>query len=220
MQCPGQDRTNWKDASAFDVPCPCCGTGLEFFRDEASRRCPQCGHKFANPRSIMGCAEWCAEAERCTGLPLDRIPQAREARWTGRLMELVERQLGGDSARMAYALLVLQHARAICGSQEVDVRTVLAAAILAQCDLWDHGPDVEQIGFDAASTEQVCCLLDAYRQRKNADRPELDLMADAGRLAKLTTSWRALSPEEIKQRIEVDLATAVARERARQLFHT
>lgn len=34
MKCPGQDRRYWKPGDIFDVECPQCGNGVEFFKDE------------------------------------------------------------------------------------------------------------------------------------------------------------------------------------------
>jgi hypothetical protein len=41
---------------------------VEFFKDDARRRCQGCGHVFANPKLNEGCAQWCEFAEKCLGL--------------------------------------------------------------------------------------------------------------------------------------------------------
>ena len=66
--CPGKDRSNWTADDIFEVPCSKCGTSLEFFKDDARRYCPQCGTGGArNPSSLtIGCAAWCAAAEKCS----------------------------------------------------------------------------------------------------------------------------------------------------------
>ena len=45
MRCPGQDMRYWKYDSIFEVKCPHCGEKVEFFKDEASRKCPNCKKK-------------------------------------------------------------------------------------------------------------------------------------------------------------------------------
>ena len=67
MKCPGQDVRYWKPDAVFEVPCPACGAAVEFFKDDAWRKCHKCGHRFSNPRIDLGCAEWCPYAEQCLG---------------------------------------------------------------------------------------------------------------------------------------------------------
>ena len=65
MRCPGQDMARWKPQDLFEVPCPSCGGRVEFFKDDARRRCPACRRAVRNPRLDAGCAEWCRHAEVC-----------------------------------------------------------------------------------------------------------------------------------------------------------
>lgn len=67
MRCPGQDSRYWKPEAIFEVPCPKCGTPLEFFKDEPTRRCKKCGHKAVTARMNFGCAAYCKYAEQCLG---------------------------------------------------------------------------------------------------------------------------------------------------------
>lgn len=64
--CPGKDRSTWTADDIFEVPCSKCGTALEFFKDDARRYCPQCGTCVPNPSLDIGCAAWCAAAEKCS----------------------------------------------------------------------------------------------------------------------------------------------------------
>ncbi|MBN2159160.1 MAG: hypothetical protein JW807_07175 [Spirochaetes bacterium] len=65
--CPGQDTRYWRPGDIFNVTCGSCGTSVEFFKDDASRRCPGCGIRVRNPRLTMGCAAWCRHARECLG---------------------------------------------------------------------------------------------------------------------------------------------------------
>jgi hypothetical protein len=67
MRCPGQDTQYWKPGDIFDVDCPGCGGKVEFFKDEATRRCRNCGEKIHNPKMDLGCAEHCRYAVDCIG---------------------------------------------------------------------------------------------------------------------------------------------------------
>ena len=63
--CPGQNTLFWKPEDIFETECPVCDHPVEFFKDDVSRKCPNCGYRFPNPRLDMGCLEWCPYADRC-----------------------------------------------------------------------------------------------------------------------------------------------------------
>ena len=65
MRCPGQDTRYLKPDDIFEVNCGQCGYSIEFFKDDASRRCPNCGSRIANPKISVGCAQWCKHAKEC-----------------------------------------------------------------------------------------------------------------------------------------------------------
>ncbi len=66
-RCPGQDQQYWKPEDIFEIPCPYCGTMMEFWKDEPFLKCYHCERNVRNPRIDLGCAEWCKEADKCTG---------------------------------------------------------------------------------------------------------------------------------------------------------
>ena len=67
VKCPGQDTRFWRPGDIFEIKCSRCGRMVEFFKDEASRRCPGCGKRIYNPRLTLGCAQWCPHAKECLG---------------------------------------------------------------------------------------------------------------------------------------------------------
>ncbi|HOE64910.1 MAG TPA: hypothetical protein PLO62_00150 [Candidatus Hydrogenedentes bacterium] len=48
--CPGPYRKDWHPEDIFLVTCPECGVAVEFWKDDASQRCPQCKATVSNPR--------------------------------------------------------------------------------------------------------------------------------------------------------------------------
>ena len=64
-KCPGQDPRFLKPRDIAEAQCQSCGRTVEFWPDEAVRRCPRCGRRTANPRLNLRCLEWCAHAEAC-----------------------------------------------------------------------------------------------------------------------------------------------------------
>jgi len=49
-KCPGQDNRIWNERNVYDVECSNCGTAVEFWKDDKSHKCPDCGQDVANPR--------------------------------------------------------------------------------------------------------------------------------------------------------------------------
>ena len=73
FRCPGQDPRFFKPEDIFEVDCPGCGHAVEFFKDEPSLKCRNCGKTVANPKIDLGCAEWCKYADKCTGVPFNKV---------------------------------------------------------------------------------------------------------------------------------------------------
>ena len=49
-KCPRQDPNHFKTGDIFEIPCPKCGNSIEFFKDEAARKCKNCGNKVVNTK--------------------------------------------------------------------------------------------------------------------------------------------------------------------------
>jgi len=50
MKCPGQDTLYWNEEAIYNARCPECDQPVEFFKDDTTRKCPSCGHRFLNPK--------------------------------------------------------------------------------------------------------------------------------------------------------------------------
>jgi hypothetical protein len=66
-RCPG--KQSLRNLESVVVPCPDCGRLVEFFTDEAKRRC-RCGHVLLR-EALPKCAEWCVAAQQCLGQAID-----------------------------------------------------------------------------------------------------------------------------------------------------
>jgi len=74
-KCPGQDLSRKKlEDIVCNLPCPKCGSDVEFFFDDKNRICPACGAKVSKSDVQLlkdfGCADWCGAAEKCIGSDL------------------------------------------------------------------------------------------------------------------------------------------------------
>ncbi len=130
MQCPGQDSRYWKPEAIFETKCPKCGNEVEFFKDDTTRTCKQCGHRFLNPGLDFGCASYCQYAEQCIGnLPPELIAQ-KEGLLKDRVAIEVKRYFGRDFKRIGHAARVARHAEQIGREEEANLAVVLTAAYL------------------------------------------------------------------------------------------
>lgn len=131
MKCPGQDTRYWKADDIFVAECPKCGAEIEFFKDDARRRCAWCGHMFYNPKIELGCAEWCQYAEKCVP-DLVRAKKAAQ-NFKELLSEMVKSHLGDGSAweRTAQGL---QYAQDLLKAEGGDPKVVFAAVLLHRVD--------------------------------------------------------------------------------------
>ncbi len=76
--CPGQDTRFWRPDDIFEVQCSACAKPVEFFKDDAYRRCSSCGRKIQNPKLKLGCAAWCEHAKECLGFePAEQMRRSR-----------------------------------------------------------------------------------------------------------------------------------------------
>ncbi len=130
MKCPGQDSRYWKPGAIFEVQCPRCGHEVEFFKDDTTRLCKKCGHRFVNPEMDFGCASYCAYAEQCLGdLPPELLAQ-RDDLLKDRVAVEMKRYFGQDFKRIGHAANVARYAERIVKEERGNPAVVLCAAYL------------------------------------------------------------------------------------------
>ncbi len=236
MKCPGQDRGYWKGDCVSELPCPRCGSTVEFFKDESSRSCGQCGHRFSNPRVALDCASWCDQAEACLGLSYAHGYELGEGdtALSGRLMQALEQEFQHEPARFARALLVFQHAKELASMVGVNPGVVLPAALLLELE-GDPSPTsgsplpeagsllrsqelLSRARVDPDSIVGITGLLDSLRNRPEEDRDEVRVLEDSLTLAKMTIADRPADLRGLESLIESRLRTEAGKARARQLF--
>ncbi|WP_054029887.1 hypothetical protein [Desulfatitalea tepidiphila] len=156
MKCPGQDTQFWDAKSIFEAPCPQCGRPVEFFKDDTSRRCGHCGHRFVNPKMDFGCAAYCKFAEQCLGqLPPELVAQKEEL-FKDRVAIAVKRHLKTDFKRIGRAARRSRHAEQICREEQANPAAVLIAAYL-----WDIGAASPEAGAEGGPAHALLADLKA-----------------------------------------------------------
>ncbi len=130
MRCPGQDTRFWKEESIFEVECPKCGNTVEFFKDEATRRCTKCDAKLVNPKMDFGCALHCKFAEQCLGdLPPELLAERNDL-LKDRVAIEMKRYFQRDFKRIGHASRVARYAEEIFKEEGGDQAVILSAAYL------------------------------------------------------------------------------------------
>lgn len=238
--CPGQDTRFWRPGDIFEVNCQSCGNSLEFFKDEATRRCRKCGARVTNPRFSLGCAQWCEHAKECLGYDPKEAEEADEAAesMVDRLIADMKSVFGKDQKRIEHALTVLEHSRALLRSEEASPKVVMAAAVLHDIGIKEaekkHGsaagayqemegpPIAERImkeaGLDNETIEHVSHIVGSHHRGNDIDTPEFRIVWDADFLVNLPEEHPDLSGAEIEKKIEKIMRTESGKARAREMF--
>jgi putative nucleotidyltransferase with HDIG domain len=130
MKCPGQDIRYWKPEAVFDVKCPKCGNAVEFFKDDSTRKCRNCGHKFINPKMDFGCASYCQYAAQCVGDLSEEYKAQREDTLKERIAVEMKKYFKKDFKRIGHAMRVACYAEKIGKNEGGDLSVILTAAYL------------------------------------------------------------------------------------------
>ena len=128
MKCPGQDSRYWKPGAIFEAKCPKCGRDVEFFKDDTSRKCDGCGHRFVNPHMDFGCAAYCQFAEQCIGTLPPELAAQQESFLKDRVALEMKRYFKNDFRRIGHATRVARHAEKIGKDVGGNMAVILAAA--------------------------------------------------------------------------------------------
>jgi len=130
MKCPGQDTQYWSEDAIFETECPECGHPMEFFKDDATRRCAGCKKKIVNPKMDFGCASYCKFAEQCLGTLPEEFVAQRDDLLKDRLAVEVKRYLGTDFKRIGHAAKVANFVEKIEKKEKANLPVILCAAYL------------------------------------------------------------------------------------------
>ncbi len=130
MKCPGQDTQYWNAEAIFETQCPECGHPMEFFKDDATRRCGGCKKKIVNPKMDFGCASYCKFAEQCLGTLPEEFVAQRDDLFKDRVAVEMKKYLGTDFKRIGHAAKVANYAEKIGKKEKGNLPVILCAAYL------------------------------------------------------------------------------------------
>ncbi len=205
MKCPGQDSRYWKPDAIFETTCPECQKPVEFFRDDPTRKCPSCGHRFANPRMDFGCAAYCKFADQCIGsLPPELVAQ-RENLLKDRIAVEMKKYFGRDFNRIGHATRVARYAEKIGLAEGGNMAVILASAYLHDIGIHEaerkygssasrhqeaEGPPIargilEKLGASADLIDEVCDIIGHHHHPRDEETTNFKILYDADRIVNI-----------------------------------
>lgn len=216
MKCPGQDTRFWGPEAISESSCPKCGGPLEFFKDESSRKCRQCGAKILNPQMDFGCASYCRFAVQCLGTDMPpELLAKRTDLLKDRIAAEVKKFLGRNFKRIGRALKVVEYAGKIQQSEGGDPAVVtLAAYLSAIAGGASTGPDRDAGWFSQEDVTEAQSILSRTGAPEELTRATLSILNNLGgtgprdnsvnfkcvfdaiRIADLTEAIKAGQPEK------------------------
>ena len=240
MKCPGQDTQYWKPGAIFETQCPKCGNTVEFFKDDTTRKCDKCGHRFVNPDMDFGCAAYCPYAEQCIGdLPAELIAQ-QEDLLKDRVAIEMKRYFKNDFRRIGHASRVARYAERIGKKEKGNLAVILTAAYLHDIGIHEaekkHGSTAAQfqeaegpavarcilgkLGAKDELIEEVCDIIAHHHHPRSKDSINFKVVYDSDLLENTEEKKQKKSMDnaELGRWIEKSFLTVAGREMAKDVL--
>lgn len=238
MKCPGQDSRYWKPGAIFEVKCPECGNEVEFFKDDTTRLCKKCGHRFVNPEMDFGCASYCPYAEQCLGdLPPELLAE-RDDLLKDRVAIEMKRYFGQDFKRIGRAANVARYAERIVKEEKGNPAVVLCAAYLHDIGIHEaerkynstavqhhqkEGPPIARdiltrLGTREELIEEVCDIIGHHHHPGNKETLNFKIVYDADLIVNLRERQKdgEIEREKLSEIIEKKMLTDAGKRLARE----
>ena len=240
MKCPGQDSRYWKPGAIFESKCPECGHSVEFFKDDTTRKCPKCEHKFANPKMDFGCASYCQYAAECIGdLPPELLAQ-KEDLLKDRIAIEMKRYFKSDFKRIGHATRVARYAERIGKNERGNLAVILAAAYLHDIGIHEsekkynstaakyqeqEGPPIARsimikLGAKEELIEEVCDIIGHHHHPRSEETLNFKVLYDADLITNLEEKQKesSMDSDRISSIIDKSFLTDSGREEAKKVL--
>ena len=240
MQCPGQDSRYWDGAAVFEAPCPKCGHIVEFFKDDSTRKCSNCGNKMINPNMDLGCASYCPYAEQCLGsMPPELLAKKKEL-LVERVPIEMKRYFESDFKRIGHATKVARYAERLCKEEEAHPVVTTLAAYLHDIGIKEaerkhgsaaaehqhvEGPPVareilEKLGAEEGIIAEVCDIIGHHHTPREEETTNFKVIYDADLITNLEEKQKESpsAPEHLAKIIEKSFLTRSGREMAEKIL--
>jgi len=240
MKCPGQDSRYWQSDAIFDAKCPECGSDVEFFKDDTTRKCRKCGHKFLNPGMDFGCASYCKYADQCIGnLPPELIAQ-KEDLLKDRVAIEMKRYFNRDFKRIGHASRVARYADKIGKDERGNLSVILTSAYLHDIGIVEserkhnssaaryqeeEGPPVarqilEKLKVNENMIDEVCDIIGHHHTPREEDSINFKVLYDADMITNMEESKKeaSIDAEKIKNIIDSSFLTEAGKNLAKNIL--
>lgn len=240
MKCPGQDTRFWKPGTIFEVECPKCGNMVEFFKDEATRRCGKCGSKLVNPKMDFGCATHCKFAEQCLGDLSPELMAQRNDLLKDRVAIEMKRYFKQDFKRIGHASRVARYAEEIFKEEGGDQAVVLSAAYLHDIGIKEaerkykstaaryqeeEGPPIardilSRLGASPEMIDEVCDIIGHHHHSRPQETVNFKVVYDADLIVNLEEKKKdaPVDSERLSALIEKAFLTESGRKLAKRVL--
>jgi len=214
---------------------------VEFFKDDTTRKCPRCGHRFLNPKMDFGCASYCQYAEQCLGdLPPELLAQKQDL-LKDRVAIEMKRYFGTDFKRIGHAMRVARYAERIGIAEKGNLAVILSAAYLHDIGIQEakrrhgstsagdqeqEGPAVarsilEKLGANEKLIEEVCDIVGHHHHPGTDETLNFKVVYDADQIADMEDRLKAeADPQAVAETLaeiqETICLTAEGRKIARE----
>lgn len=159
MKCPGQDMKYWKASAIFEAPCPKCSTSVEFYKDDTSRKCANCGHRFVNPKMDFGCASYCPYAEQCIGSLPEDFTGAKDNLLKDKVAVEVKRFFQTDFKKIRQATTTARFAENIGKKEGGNLAVILCSSYLHGIDSSDCENILNKVQANAKMVQEILELV-------------------------------------------------------------
>lgn len=240
MKCPGQDMQYWDSGAIFEVSCPECAKQVEFYKDDTTRKCVHCGHRFVNPQMDFGCAAYCKYAEQCLGTLPEEFIGSQDNLLKDKVAVEIKRFYKTDFKQIGRVSRIAHHAERIGKKEGGNMGIIICAAYLndigasqAEQKYNSQEPEIikqesleiatdilTRLGAKTQVLEEVCRLIKIHNTDDGQNVHESMILRDAQRTALLEEEHKItpLDPGTIEDHLENKYLTSSGRENARVTF--
>lgn len=228
----------WQPGAIFEVKCPECEEDVEFFKDDTTRKCPNCGYRFLNPKMDFGCAAYCPFAEQCIGnLPPELLARKQEL-LKDRVAIEMKRYLKTDFRCISHATRVARYAERIGKEERGNMAVIFAAAYLHDIGIHEAekrynssaakyqeelGPSIarsilEKLGADEELIEEVCDIVGHHHHPRAEETLNFKVLYDADLIANIEDEHKdkPLETDRLERIIEKSFLTESGGREARK----
>lgn len=198
MRCPGQDSRYWKPDAIFEAKCPKCGNDVEFFKDDSTRRCKKCGHRFVNPEMDFGCASYCKYAEQCLGSLSPELLAQKENLFKERVAIEMKRHFKQDFKQIGRTVRVARYAERIGKEEGGDLGPIITAAYLHGFGAEVARDILKELNAGEELVEEVCGLIGRLSEPGPDETVNFKTIHDANLLADLEETLKETPESKVK----------------------